>query len=947
MKKILSIFLSLSLSLALFAGGIGDAKELQAFIEACNAGGDLSPWWDADSTVVLTADIDLAKAKKLPQVISFNGRFDGKGHSLKNWKAQAGLFKAIVRAGFVRGIIIDASCSMKVSSKGDEFRLGFIADFNGGTIEDCENHGNIVHSCSYAMAPAYIGGIAGFNRFVIKECRNYGNISSDTAGEYKEEVYVWVGGIAGGTSTKPLQGGTIVHSENYGAVKVVSSLFAPYAGGIAGSGGRGTVKYCINKGTVDVEIRESEDGKAAGVAQVGGICGQTKGDILRCHNFAAVSSKGSCAANLGGICGMPHDALVIVECINYGPVTSKNESTSNVGGICGNIRRPVRVRECVNNGKVVFDGVSSRTRSTAAGIVGNVYLTKDALDGAYVRNCSNHGEVYAGAAGNKYDASNRNAIHAAGVVAYAEGRPGIRAFVKDCSNDGTINCVSGRKGNICASSVSVTAGGSYPSTDAEVLAEVPAGGNVRGSVKSADGKGIAGIVVTDGRKCVKTGDDGSFAFDSDFAEARFVYLSLPAWAAAPLRDGVPQIYKRIPRYAKAVQADFTIELKEAAKDYTVMMIADPQVRPYGMDNSMEAWNDIVAPDAEAFRASCSREVYSINLGDLVYNYMYAWDDYMDVAAKIKCPTFNVIGNHDYDQANLFETEQGNVYYEAYVGPEHYSFDLGDVHYIVVNTILYDRKTPKESYHYGLDDRTMEWLENDLSFVPKDRVLVCCAHAQLFKKSGDSPNGSHSFYNLNYSRYRDLLASYKHVYSWSGHYHSNFYYNYAGKQTRHGAPNIESICVARCTGGLRSNKALDPSGVPQGYMVVNVSGDKFDWYYKSVGHDRDYQMRVYSPVVTGDGSIQTVIWNWSEGWSVPALYANGEKIGDMEEFQAKDPAYVALYNEFIPTIKDKRAREWAAPVDTRMFRFEAPDNVRSAEIRVTDLFGHEYKENISW
>ena len=188
MKKLLSIFLSLSLSLALFAGGIGDAKELQAFIEACNAGGDLSPWWDADSTVVLTADIDLAKAKKLPQVISFNGRFDGKGHSLKNWKAQAGLFKAIGRAGFVRGIIIDASCSMKVSSKGDEFRLGFIADFNGGTIEDCENHGNIVHSCSYAMAPAYIGGIAGFNRFVIKECRNYGNISSDTAGEYKEEV---------------------------------------------------------------------------------------------------------------------------------------------------------------------------------------------------------------------------------------------------------------------------------------------------------------------------------------------------------------------------------------------------------------------------------------------------------------------------------------------------------------------------------------------------------------------------------------------------------------------------------------------------------------------------------------------------------------------------------------------------------------------------------------
>ena len=947
MKKLFSIILVFAISLPLLAGGIGNAKELQEFIEACNSGADISPWYNADSVVVITADIDLAKAKKLPQVTSFGGRFDGQGHRLLNWKAAGGLFKAVAKGGSVRGIIIDASCSMKAAGKGGEQRWGFIADYNGGTIEDCENHGSIVYSCTYAMSAISVGGIAGFNRFVIKECRNYGSISSDTAGEYKEEISICVGGIAGSCSGKAYQGSTIVHCENHGSVKAVSSLAAVLVGGIVGMAGRTTLKYDVNRGAVLVDIREGEEGKNNGVARVGGLAGNTKADIVRCDNFGAVESKGACAGVVGGICGMPHESLVILDCINFGSVKAAGEQPSHAGGIAGNIGRPVRVRACTNYGKVSFEGVSSRARSTAAGIVGNIYVTKDALEGAYVRDCVNHGEIFAAAGGNKYDANNRNAIHAAGVVGYAEARPGLRCFVKDCSNDGKVSCASGRQGSICASAVSVITGGKAPEDYAKVLDAVPAEGNVRGSVLTPDGKPIEGIVVTDGLQCVKTGSDGRFAMNSDFAQARFIYLSLPAEAVIPTLEGVPQFFKRIPRYAKAVEADFTLQMREAPRDYTVMMIADPQVRPYNWDGSMEAWRDVVSADAEAFRASCSGDIYSINLGDLMYNYMYAWDDYMDVAAGIKCPTFNVIGNHDYDQGNLFQTEQGNMYFETYVGPEHYSFDLGGQHYVVVNTILYDRAKPTDSYHYGLDERTMTWLENDLAFVPKDKVIIACAHAQLFKKEGDSPNGSHSAYNMNYRRYRDLLASYKKVYSWCGHYHRNFYYNYEGKQTRHGAPNIECISVARATGGLRSNKALDPNGTPQGYVVMNVKGDDIGWYYKSVGRDASYQMRVYSPSKTGDGTVQVRIWNWSEGWTVPHWCVKGEDAGEMEEIKAKDPGYLDLYNEFIPTIKDKRAREWAAPVEDRIFAVTPAPGVREGEIRVTDMFGHEYVQSVSW
>ena len=96
MKRILICILLAASCLALRAGGISNAKELQAFIEACNSGADLMPWCDADSTVCLLSDIDLSKTRKMPQVAAFGGRFNGNGFCLKGWKTQYGLFHVVL-----------------------------------------------------------------------------------------------------------------------------------------------------------------------------------------------------------------------------------------------------------------------------------------------------------------------------------------------------------------------------------------------------------------------------------------------------------------------------------------------------------------------------------------------------------------------------------------------------------------------------------------------------------------------------------------------------------------------------------------------------------------------------------------------------------------------------------------------------------------------------------
>jgi hypothetical protein len=72
-----------------------------------------------------------------------------------------------------------------------------------------------------------------------------------------------------------------------------------------------------------------------------------------------------------------------------------------------------------------------------------------------------------------------------------------------------------------------------------------------------------------------------------FETAGFVYLSVPADAVIPTRNGLPQTYKRIPRHVKAVQADFVLDRQAKHENYTVLMVADPQVRTFGVDNSME------------------------------------------------------------------------------------------------------------------------------------------------------------------------------------------------------------------------------------------------------------------------------------------------------------------------------------------------------------------------
>ena len=948
MKKLCLTMMLLFMVIATYAGGIADAKQLMAFVNAVNAGDDITAFCNDEGVVCLEADIDLARIKKMPAIVTFEGVFDGNGFSLKNWKAQNGLFHEILDGGVVRNLIIDKSCSMKAQNKDGEFFLGWIADINNGTVENCENYGSLNHKSSYSGCNIFVGGLVGSNRYVVISCKNYGKISSRCSGSIGGNEVIHLGGIVGGCYNTIVPGATIARCQNFGEVSYNGDVPISRVAGIVGEAYKVSVKLCVNHGAVSSVANRT--GKDPGTAFCSGITSFSQNDIVCCDNFGKVASSGNLKAVVSGIVATPHTRMVIADCHNHGEVEGANEQVNFIGGVAGNIGREVHLVNCSNarSGVVRFAGMCPNDASYVGGVVANAYSHKKAKFGVYMRRCNNFGLVESLRGGNSYG-NNDKAIHTGGLIGQAKGTESKPIRILDCANKGLVKADSGRRGSIAGiAKFTDISGGFFDNNYAEPASPLSDGKNIFGRVTDTHGNPVAGCVVSDGRQCVETDGYGNYAMASDLADTRFVFISLPDGYKFTHRKSIIQNFCRIPRYCSGAMANFTIEKQTTPMDkYTVVMIGDPQMRGLGHDGSGERFRDVVLPDIENFKEGCAGELFAINLGDLVYNWMAGYDDYLDISSTASYPMCNLIGNHDYDQNTILDGRLGTPYFEEYMTPTYYSFTIGKIHYIILNSIEYSRRDSREHYKSGLDDKQMEWLENDLAFVPKDYTLYICGHAQLWKKPGKDSEERHGRLNKNYERYTELLSQYKQIYSWSGHYHINYGYKYNNKESYEQLNDVQCVSVGRCVGTLRTNKELDNAGITNGYMVVNVDGEELNWYYKTVGHDSLHQMRVYSPTVTQDGYVKACIWNHStDYWSVPEWWENGVKVADLESHAEPDPAYLDIYE----SVKHLTgiAGDYARPAKSRyMFRVKPTSGVRAGEIRVTDNFGRTYIEKIEW
>ena len=97
------------------------------------------------------------------------------------------------------------------------------------------------------------------------------------------------------------------------------------------------------------------------------------------------------------------------------------------------------------------------------------------------------------------------------------------------------------------------------------------------------------------------------------------------------------------------------------------------------------------------------------------------------------PVFALPGNHDKYKVDD-ATPRDASYFRYTMGPVDYSFNRGDVHVVCMDDVIYTSGT---EYTNGFTDAQLAWLRADLSFVPKQKMVILCYHIPL--RSGTARN----------------------------------------------------------------------------------------------------------------------------------------------------------------------------------------------------------------
>ena len=458
-------------------------------------------------------------------------------------------------------------------------------------------------------------------------------------------------------------------------------------------------------------------------------------------------------------------------------------------------------------------------------------------------------------------------------------------------------------------------------------------GEATGRVRYTDGTPAVGVAVSDGYKVVLTDENGEYYFTPS-KDTWHIFISLPAdCRISTNREGLPNFYHLyepnvIRRY------DFTLERLERGveKEFILYVLGDPQV---ASSTALTRFRNESLPALRSHTQGQTLPCYGIVLGDITSSGTNTDNSsYMPILRSdlntIGIPIFPVMGNHDHRGEQTLNTNSRNSTlrlaaqrtYEDYFGPANYSFNRGNVHFVVMMDIYYtDTATDKHfdysSYRVDYSNEQVEWLRQDLAVVPKDKMVVLSQHAQLY--------GS-AVTRTNIKRALDMLDEFADARLLAGHSHDVRNHQVSGHRS------IEHVAGAIC--GAWWNSVLARDGSPNGFATFHIDGSTIrNHIYHGIneGHNApDNQIRLYRGSMLSGGSYEYFaspydastlianVWNGGYGWTVEA-YVGNQRIGEMKhmELYEGDPwmydssgkkLSTEEYNALQPTIKAQTSPE---------------------------------------
>ncbi|MBA4139299.1 MAG: calcineurin-like phosphoesterase C-terminal domain-containing protein [Segetibacter sp.] len=430
---------------------------------------------------------------------------------------------------------------------------------------------------------------------------------------------------------------------------------------------------------------------------------------------------------------------------------------------------------------------------------------------------------------------------------------------------------------------------------------------VTGKVTS-QGKGLANVIISDGFSVVNTDREGSYKITLT-ANSEHIFVSIPSGYVLPHEKNIARHYKEVQQGDK-----FDFELTPLAiKDdqHQFMIWADPQVKNASDVDKLMTQS---VPDVQQYIKALPANtlIHGICVGDIVWDNLPLYSSYNQAIEKCGLPFFQVIGNHDMDYEKGGDEKSDDTFKKTY-GPSYYSFNRGQVHYVVLDDVYYlgnDR-----DYKGFITEDQLAWLQKDLSFVTPDKLIVLCTHIPVH----NSVENKQALY--------DILKPYKaHIMSGHTHYNMNVINGNVYEHV-HG-----TVCGAWWTGPICGD------GTPPGYAIYEVNGTDLKWHYKSVGKTKAHQIRtIVEPNSSGDRLVANV-WNWDPTWKVE-WQVDGTSKGTLTRSTDYDPLAVALYlGDQLPA-----SRTFVEPNRTEhLFKATIPKGAQQVKIIATDRFGNRYE-----
>lgn len=502
------------------------------------------------------------------------------------------------------------------------------------------------------------------------------------------------------------------------------------------------------------------------------------------------------------------------------------------------------------------------------------------------------------------------------------------------------------------------------------------GTTVYGTVVSEKGP-VSGVVVSDGVEVTVTNKKGEYQLPSK-KELGYVFISVPGGYEPEALGVFPTVYSVLEKDGDVPEvADF--KLKKVNQDnYKVLFFGDMHLADQRNDLGQFKW---VCDDVNAYCNSSNVPVYGVTLGDMTWDIFWRPNDFnlSDYVKEINnniddMIIYQTIGNHDNDYKTLNNPDAKEPF-RTIIAPDYYSFNIGKVHYIVLDDIdcsEYDG-TRSRKYFKNLFGNQLGWLEKDLQYVDKSTPVVVTMHAPFYSSKGLET------FTSNLKNGEELLSAldgYK-VHFVTGHIHKN--YNVLPEMEVTGGRDIHEHNVAAVcsdwwwSGNLTPGCLVSTDGTPSGYSAWTFTGDKPEYIYKTVGKDENYQFRSYDlnnvsftmddvPNLKDEkvreswkvycdeydnihkNEILLNVWNYNPRWKINVTTEDGKQL-DVTPVAAHDPLHIEAMSKkrFNNDIDD--VPSFVTGIQYHFFKAIAPDADTDVVITVEDEFGHKWTETM--